>query len=647
MATTTETDTTPESTPTDHRTFVVGTAGHVDHGKSTLVRALTGIDPDRLQEEHEREMTIDLGFAWLELPGGLTVSVVDVPGHERFIRNMLAGVGGVDAALLVIAADEGPMPQTAEHLAILDLLEVKRGIVVLTKRDLVDDEWLELIVEDTRERLSGTALADAPIVPISAVTRDGLDDLLAQMATLLGDMPPRSSAGKPRLPIDRSFTVAGFGTVVTGTLLDGAFEVGQEVELLPQGIRARVRGLQSHGRKTERATPGARTAVNLSGVERESIHRGDVLTTPGWLQPTALLDVRLRVITDAPQPIEQNDPVSLFIGAAESPGNVTLLDAERLLPGEEGWVQIRLAHPVVALAGDRFIIRQPSPSVTIGGGRVIDTQPRRHRRFRSEVIQSLETRASGTPEERLLQHLGAAPLEVRGIAQHLGVDLNTVREMLSSLAAQEKIAFLGSTADEAIAPNRLVAHADLVERASEISEQLLSTFHARWPLRRGMPREEIKSRLDVTGRAADGLIQTLATRGVIRDLGSLLALPDHEVRLTPEQQRAADAYQTALAANPNSPPAPDGFGIDSELLAGLSELGLIVRLPDNVVFGKQQLAEIRQATLEIIDREGSITLAQFRDHFNSSRKYAQAVLEYFDQQRITRRVGDVRVRGSA
>jgi selenocysteine-specific elongation factor len=527
------------------------------------------------------------------------------------------------------------------------LLEVDRGIVVLTKRDLVDDEWLELIVEDTRERLVGTSLADAPIIPVSAVTRDGLDELLARMASLLSDMPPRSSAGKPRLPIDRSFTVAGFGTVVTGTLLDGAFDVGQEVELLPQGIRARVRGLQSHGRKTERALPGARTAVNLSGIERESIHRGDVLTTPGWLQPTALLDVRLRVIPDAPQPLEQNDPVSLFIGAAESPGNVTLLDAERLHPGDEGWVQIRLAHSVVALAGDRFIIRQPSPSVTIGGGRVIDTQPRRHRRFRSEVIQSLETRASGTPEERLLQLLGASPLEVRAVAQHLGLELDSTREMVRALASQDLIAILGTTQDETIAPNRLVARADLVDRATDISQRLLSAFYARWPLRRGMPREEIKSRLEVTGRAADGLIQTLAARGIVRDLGSLLALPDHEVRLTPEQQRAADAYQAALAANPNSPPAPDGFGIDSELLAGLSELGMIVRLPDNVVFGKQQLAEIRQATLDIIDREGSITLAQFRDHFNSSRKYAQAVLEYFDQQRITRRVGDARVRGSA
>ncbi|MEX2314789.1 MAG: selenocysteine-specific translation elongation factor, partial [Thermomicrobiales bacterium] len=384
-----------------------------------MVKALTGIDPDRLREEQEREMTIDLGFAWLELPGGMSVSVVDVPGHERFIKNMLAGVGGIDAALLVIAADEGPMPQTAEHLAILDLLEIERGIVVLTKRDLVDDDWLELVTEETRERLAGTALAGAPIVAVSSTTRAGLDDLTAALAAILASMPERADTGKPRLPIDRAFTVAGFGTVVTGTLLGGALTVGQEVELLPDGIRARVRGIQSHGRKSERGLPGARTAVNLSGIERDAIARGDVLTTPGWLEPTTILDVRLRLTRDTPAALEQNDPIDFFIGAAETLGNVTLLDAERLPPGGEGWVQIRLAQAVAVVAGDRFIIRQPSPSLTIGGGQVIDPRPRRHRRFRSEVIQALETKATGTPLERLIEALASGPAELRAISERL------------------------------------------------------------------------------------------------------------------------------------------------------------------------------------------------------------------------------------
>jgi len=591
-------------------------------------------------------MTIDLGFAWLQLPDEISVSIVDVPGHERFIKNMLAGVGGIDAALLVIAADEGPMPQTAEHLAILDLLEVERGLIVLTKRDLVDDEWLELITEETRERLAGTSLADTPIVPVSSTTGAGLDDLKAALAVLLSTMPERLETGKPRLPIDRAFTVAGFGTVVTGTLLGGALEVGQEVELLPGGLRARVRGIQSHGRKSERGLPGARTAVNLSGVDRDAITRGDVLTTPGWLEPTTMLDARLRLVADAPAPLEQNDPIDLFIGAAETLGNVTLLDAERLLPGEEGWVQFRLTQPIATAAGDRFIIRQPSPSLTIGGGKVVDPHPHRHRRFRSEVIQALETKATGTPAERLLEVLATGPVELRAIAERLDLDLAAARELLAEAGDSGDVVALGSEGTGPIAPNRLIARADWVERSGRVVTTLLADFHARHPLRRGMAREEVKSRAGLSGRPADALLQTLVLRGTVTDLGSLLALPDHEIRLTPEQQAAADRFVAALAENPNSPPSPDGFGIGADLLAALGDLGQIVRLPDNIVFGAAQLAEIQRETQRLIDEHGSLTLAQFRDHFGSSRKYAQAVLEYFDQQRITRRVGDTRVRGT-
>jgi selenocysteine-specific elongation factor len=636
-----------ETTPREvDRTFVVGTAGHVDHGKSTLVKALTGIDPDRLQEEREREMTIDLGFAWLELPGGMTVSVVDVPGHERFIQNMLAGVGGIDAALLVIAADEGPMPQTGEHLAILDLLEIERGVVALSKRDLVDDDWLELVTEETRERLAGTVLADATIVPVSALTGAGLDDLSTALGALLEAMPARSAGGRPRLPIDRAFTVAGFGTVVTGTLLDGVLEIGQEIEVQPSGLRSRVRGIQSHGRKTERGEPGARTAVNLSGVERDAIRRGDVMTTPGWLKPTRILDVRLRLVQNAPQPLEQNDPVDVFIGAAESIGNVTLLDSERLAPGDEAWVQIRLAQDIVAVAGDRLIVRQPSPSLTIGGGRVVDAHPRRHRRFRTEVIASLETKATGTPEERMLQALSVSPREAREIADHLGLDLAGTRQLIEDRIVAGDVVVLGLDVGGPLAPNRLVAQRAQLDAMRNAVVTALAEFHRRHPLRRGMPREEVKSRIRMSGRAFDAAIQTLAGEGAIADLGSLLALPDHSIRLTAAEQAAADRFTAALREQPNSPPSPDGFGIGPELLAALADMGIIARLPDNVVFSVEQLREIQRETIDIIESQGSITLAQFRDHFGSSRKYAQAVLEYFDQQRITRRVGDVRVRGT-
>src|SRR5436190_5787436 len=355
--------------------YVIGTAGHVDHGKSTLVLALTGIDPDRLQEEKAREMTIDLGFAWLTLPSGREVSIVDVPGHERLIKNMLAGVGGLDAALLVIAADEGPMPQTDEHLDILNLLGVSKGIVVLTKRDLVDDEWLALMQEEVRERLKGSTLQDAPIVPVSARMGQGLDDLREEIDRLLLDTEPRADRGRPRLPIDRAFTVAGFGTVVTGTLIDGSLRVGQEVSILPPGLKARIRGLQSHKHKVESIGPGNRVAVNIVGLDVDDLSRGMVLTTPGWLQPTGRVDVYLSLVPDAPAPVEQNDPLDFFTGSAETPARITLLDTERLQPGQSGWAQLRLQELIAAAKGDRYIVRQPSPSLTIGGGQIVDTHP--------------------------------------------------------------------------------------------------------------------------------------------------------------------------------------------------------------------------------------------------------------------------------
>ncbi|HEX2909075.1 MAG TPA: selenocysteine-specific translation elongation factor, partial [Phototrophicaceae bacterium] len=384
---------------------VIGTAGHVDHGKSTLVRALTGIDPDRLAEEKAREMTIDLGFAWLKLPNGETVGIVDVPGHRDFIENMLAGVGGIDAALLVIAADEGVMPQTREHLAILDLLGIQHGLVVLSKTDMVDDpEWLDLIERDVRDVLAETSLANAPVVRVSARTKAGLPELVEQLTRLLAEMPPRADYGVPRLPIDRIFTVSGFGTVLTGTLLGGALRVGDEVEIQPAGLGGRSRGVQSYKQTVTMAEPGSRVAVNVSGLEKRAVTRGNVLTFPGQLQPTLLVDVRFRHLKDAGRSLKHNAEVKFFAGAAEALGRVRLLDCEELPPGEEGWLQIRLEMPLALAQGDRFILRYPSPSQTIGGGVVVNPQPgRRWKRFQADVLEQLVTQMIGTPEERVVQ----------------------------------------------------------------------------------------------------------------------------------------------------------------------------------------------------------------------------------------------------
>ena len=375
--------------------YVIGTAGHVDHGKSTLIKALTGIDPDRLQEEKDRGMTIDLGFAWLRLPSGKEISIVDVPGHERFIKNMLAGVGGIDLALLVIAADEGVMPQTAEHLATLDLLQIQSGVVALTKSDLVDKDWLDLVQEDVRLRLQGTVLARAPIYPVSAITRQGIPELLAGLDAVLAQTHPKRDIGRPRLPIDRIFTIGGFGTVVTGTLVDGRLSVGQEVEIQPRGLKSRVRGLQTHKHKEETALPGSRVAVNLVGLAVEDLQRGDVLTSPGWLTPTKLLDARVRLVADLARPLDHNTEVSFHTGSAEALGRLRVLDGEALAAGATAWVQIELQSPIAVAKSDYFIIR--SPNATLGGGQIVDPHPRRHKRNRPEVIAALETLAKGRP----------------------------------------------------------------------------------------------------------------------------------------------------------------------------------------------------------------------------------------------------------
>ena len=629
-----------------HPTFVVGTAGHVDHGKSTLVKALTGIDPDRLAEEKARAMTIDLGFAWLALPSGRRVSVVDVPGHERFIKNMLAGVGGIDAALLVVAADEGPMPQTLEHLAILDLLGVDRGLLVLTKADAVDADWLDLVAEETRERVAGTGLADAPLVAVSALKGTGLTELRATLDRILSEAPPRPGGNRPRLPVDRVFTVAGFGTVVTGTLAGGPLAVGQELRVEPRGLPTRVRGLQTHQTKVDRAGAGARVAVNLSGLAVEQLRRGDVLAPPHLLHPSQRLDARVRLLDDAPVALEQNAAVDFFAGAAELPARLTLLDRERLEPGETAWVQIRFREPLATLKGDRFIVRRPSPSVTIGGGEVVDPAPPRHRRFRPEVLGALETLAAGSPDEVVLQAIEREPREVRALrGGFAGLTPGEVDAALDQLVAEGDAVVLGGGAERARRPGDFVLAAPAWEGLRERLRATLAPFHAAQPLRRGMPKEEVKSRLRlVPPRLADDVLAAAVAAGAAVDDGQTLRLPGFRIALDPARRRVADRYLAALAAAPYTPPGPVEFGLDAETLGALEDLGEVVRVADGVVFAPAAFDALVRDTLALLERDGSLTLADFRDHFQTSRKYAQAMLEELDRRRLTRRVGDARVR---
>jgi selenocysteine-specific elongation factor len=611
--------------------YVIGTAGHVDHGKSTLVKTLTGIDPDRWEEEQRREMTIDLGFAWLTLPSGRPVSVIDVPGHERFIKNMLAGVGGLDAALLVVAADEALMPQTREHLAILDLLEVRHGVVALTKADLVDDDWLELVREEVAAGLAGTSLEGAPIVPVSARTGRGLDDLRAALDRALDALPARGQArGAPRLPVDRSFTIGGFGTVVTGTLIDGPLSVGQELVVLPAGLRARVRGLQTHNRREETVLPGTRVAVNLAGVHHTQVARGDVLAPPDTLRPTTMLDLRVRVLPDAPAPIEQNDALDLFTGAAEVPCRITLLDAEALEPGAEGWAQLRLERPVAVARGDRCILRVASPSRTVAGGLVVDPHPPRHRRFRPEVVAALETLSRGDPAELLLQALGdGPPRPLDELAGAMGAAL--AREVAARLAAEGRVVGLGG--DMLVSPQ---GWAKLEERIAPT----LRAFHGRFPLRRGMPREELRQKLRLTPRTLGPFIEEAARRGLVGRDETSVWLAGHDPQPAAAERRALDAALAAMARAPYSPPAPE---LDGELLAWALDRRLIVRVAPDVFFLPATYDELEAWVRSTIAAEGSVGVGQLRDRFGSSRKYALAFLEHLDERKVTRREGEGRV----
>ena len=633
------------TTPPPLRPFVFGTAGHVDHGKSTLVKALTGIDPDRLAEEKARAMTIDLGFAWLTLPGGQTVSVVDVPGHERFIKNMLAGIGGIDAALLVIAADEGPMPQTVEHLAILDLLGVERGVIVLTKADVAEPDWLDLVREEVRELVSTTGMKDAPIVAVSALSGKGLPALLETLEAVLASSPGIHGGGVPRLPIDRVFSVSGFGTVVTGTLSGGEFNTGDELRLYPGNRRARVRGLQSHQEKVSRALPGRRTAVNLSGIATEEVRRGDVLAPAGIMRPSQRLDVRLRLLPDTPVAVKQNDEVDFFTGAAELPARITLLDRERLDPGESAWVQLRFREPVAVLKNDRFIVRRPSPSETLGGGEIIDPNPPRHRRFRPETIAALETLAAGAPAEILLQTLQQRPIEIKELATETGLSSRQIDEALAELIADDDVVVLGASGSAPRATDFVVA-SSLMESLSLQLTSALRSYHASQPLRPGLAREETRRRLGIAQpRLFDDLVTTLAGAGDLIDDGQTLRLPEFRMTLDPLRRAAADAYLAAVRAQPYTPPGPHEHGLDPETLAALEYLGELTKIAEGVYFAPEAWNALVQGTLSLIDSNGSITLSQFRDHFGTSRKYAQAALEYLDQLKYTRRIGDDRTRG--
>lgn len=619
---------------------VIGTAGHVDHGKSTLVKRLTGIDPDRLAEEKTREMTIDLGFAWFELPGHGTIGVVDVPGHRDFIENMLAGIAGLDAVILVIAADEGIMPQTREHLAIIKLLGITDIVVALTKIDLVKDpEWLDLVQEDIRDTLSQHHLNDINIVPVSALKDQSIDNLIEVLSQLLEDIPPRPDFNHPYLPIDRVFSLSGFGTIITGTLSNGSLRIGDEVEIFPDRQKSRIRGIQTYNNTVDIAHPGSRVAVNLSGVRREEIQRGNVLSLPNRLNPSQLIDVYLEMLDVASRPLKHNAEVKIFTGASEITGRVRLLDKDLIQPGESGWVQLHLAEPLTAMRNDRYILRFPSPAETIAGGVIVDPNPpHRWKRFRLKLIKALETKLQGTPEELLADiATGNEPISTQQLLQQSGLDKTLFEETLASALEKGLL--------KLVYENHVLSHQKLLALLHDLEQRTLS-YHETHPLRRGIPREHLRQQLDIKNTTLTALLNQSV---VLEIIDNIIKHKHHTIALTPKQGIQAKALMQRFSESPFTPPTKTEAieMVGDTLFYGLIELGELVPINDELVFETKTYQTLVKGILRDIEENGATTVKSIRDRFNTSRKYAIGLLEHLDALGITRRVGDERIRGNA
>ncbi|OGP94193.1 MAG: selenocysteine-specific translation elongation factor [Deltaproteobacteria bacterium RBG_16_54_18] len=629
--------------------IILGTAGHIDHGKTALVKALTGIDTDRLKEEKERGITIELGFAYLDLPSGVRLGIVDVPGHERFVKHMVAGAGGIDIVALIIAADEGVMPQTREHLAICTLLGITRGVVVLTKIDLVDQELREMALADIRDFTKGTFLEGAPLIPVSAVTREGLKDLITALEHLVAQVEQKSADGIFRLPIDRVFSMKGFGTVVTGTLLAGQVTTGEAVTILPPGITAKVRGIQVHGEKAEQAVAGQRTAINLQGIEKSSLERGEVLLHPGTVEVTKLLDAEVIYLAHAPRPLKNGAMLRFHTGTSYQMATLYLLGINELKPGEHGYAQIRLQHPVVALPNDRFVLRGSSQIQTIGGGIILDAHPQRHKRFKGDIIPQLEALKHGSPAGVLGLHIRKAGN--RGVELKRLVGLTNIPPAVVSAAVQELL-----SRREVIKFDREAERVIDAELFMQLAQQMTATmeqYHAENPLKPGIAKEELKSKLppEVDGKLFTALLADLAGNTVVIQERDKVRLANHQVALKGRQRELEEKIAEIIQHSGLTPPSAKELGEQlgaaekeiREILALLADAGTIVKLKEGIYYHREPLSELGKQLVALLEKKGKISTQDFKSLAGVSRKYAIPLAEYFDAIKLTVRVGDDRI----
>ena len=628
--------------------IILGTAGHIDHGKTSLIKAITGTDTDRLKEEKERGITIELGFAALDLPSGQHLGIVDVPGHEKFVKNMVAGATGIDIVVMVIAADEGVMPQTREHLEICTLLGVKHGMVAVTKIDTVDEEWLELALEDIQDFVKGTFLQDAPIVPLSSVTEEGLTQFIQSLDELAAKIPDRPPSDLFRLPIDRVFTMKGFGTVITGTLISGRVKVGETIMIYPSGITSKVRGIQVHNRSAEEAEAGMRTAINFQGLEKEAISRGDVLSKPAALMSSYMVDASLHYLASNKKPLKNRCRVRFHTGTSEVLGNLILLDRDELSPGEDSVAQLRLDSAVALVKDDRFVIRSYSPVYTTAGGKVLNPIPLKHKRFKSGTVERLKQLSHQAPEALIAFHLQATGFKGLSFA-HLKVMTNLpdkqLENSLQSLLSKKTLIQVDKE-------NRIYIHHTCFETLKNDFQSYLADYHRAHPLKKGMSKEELKTKFPsiLNSKLFNLALNQMVKEHEIAQEENTVRLASHTVSLGKQQTDVKDkilnTYLQAGLQPPYFKELSKSMDADpkrsKDILMHLVNEGAIIKVKEDLYFHAQTIEKLRKKLVAHLEAQGEINTPQFKEMTGVSRKYVIPLAEYFDSINVTLRVGDVR-----
>ena len=624
------------------KNIIIGTAGHVDHGKTALIKALTGIETDRIKEEKKRGITIELGFAYLDLPDGEKAGIIDVPGHEKFVKNMLAGAGGIDLALLVVAADEGFMPQTREHLGILSLLNISEGIIVVTKKDMVDEDWLEIVCDEVRQEVQGTFLENAQIIPVSSYTGEGIEQLRQAIFTMIDQKTQIKNLDVPfRIPVDRIFSVEGFGTVITGTLIEGTMKVGDPVTVYPSRIESRIRNLQVHSQDVQEAYAGQRVAVNLAGLKKTDLNKGDVIAVPDSMHTTMMIDIHLTVLKDCDREIRNATRLHLYHGARNILCKIVLLDRDSVGAGESCYAQLRLEEEIAVKTGDRFVLRFYSPVETIGGGVILDSNPFKHKRNDAAVLESLKLKEGGSDREKISAALRdySARFETLDFLQiQTGIPKEQFEQQINKLI-KDKVAFRVS--------DNVVIHTDYLNRLKDSAVKLLESYHKENPLREGMKKDEFRNKLikyeDIS--VVDKITDSLVNRKVLKYVNNCVALADFEVQQDNNQQEIENAFLQG-GFSPESPdqiaarfPKVKNF---KQVLESLVNTGKLVRVEEKILLHADYYNKALTLAKEHVDQNGQITLAEMRDLMGASRKFAVAVLEYWDKRGITKKVGDAR-----